>query len=206
VSIARGRPYCDDEWVTQTVKALNLEHAVRREGRPRKGNRSDTDSAGYSAREPSRKIGSVRPPASSAGVVTNCVRVSVPARDRTSGAHGCGFLRPRGTTGLTHRSSALGLQIANIIVSTRYINLASRSVRRKHDPDRHTDRRCRAGPPDARPPSHRGCRGDEQKSWKKSGEGCGVIRRASDLLCERGDEGSRRRPAGRRHRQGRVSS
>jgi hypothetical protein len=34
----------------------------------------------------------------------------------------------------------------------------------------------------------------------------GVIRRASDLLCERGDEGSRRRPAGRRHSQGRVSS
>jgi hypothetical protein len=34
------------EWVRQTVKAPNLEHTVRREGRPRKANRSDTDSAG----------------------------------------------------------------------------------------------------------------------------------------------------------------
>jgi putative transposase len=46
VSMERGRPYGDDEWVRQTVKALNWEHTVRREGRPRKANRSDTDSAG----------------------------------------------------------------------------------------------------------------------------------------------------------------
>ena len=46
VSIERGRPYGDDEWVRQTVKALNLEHTVRREGRPCKANRSVTDSAG----------------------------------------------------------------------------------------------------------------------------------------------------------------
>jgi REP element-mobilizing transposase RayT len=37
-SIERGRPYGDDEWVRQTVKALNLEHTVRREGRPRNAN------------------------------------------------------------------------------------------------------------------------------------------------------------------------
>jgi hypothetical protein len=36
----------DDEWVSQTVKALNLEHTVRRERRPRKANRSVTDSEG----------------------------------------------------------------------------------------------------------------------------------------------------------------
>ena len=46
LSIERGRPYGDDEWVRQTVKALNLEHTVRREGRPRRANRSVTDSAG----------------------------------------------------------------------------------------------------------------------------------------------------------------
>jgi REP element-mobilizing transposase RayT len=46
VSVERGRPYGDDEWVRQTVKAINLEHTDRREGRPRKANRSVTDSAG----------------------------------------------------------------------------------------------------------------------------------------------------------------
>jgi putative transposase len=46
VSIERGRPYGDDEWVRQTVKALNLEHTVRGEGRPRKANRSAADSPG----------------------------------------------------------------------------------------------------------------------------------------------------------------
>ena len=36
VSIARGRPYGADDWVTQTVNELGLQHTVRPEGRPRK--------------------------------------------------------------------------------------------------------------------------------------------------------------------------
>jgi putative transposase len=44
--VERGRPYGDDEWVRQTVKALNSEHTIRGEGRPRNANRSVTDSEG----------------------------------------------------------------------------------------------------------------------------------------------------------------
>jgi hypothetical protein len=77
-SIERGRPYGDDEWVRQTVKALSLEDTVRRESRPRKANRSVTGSAGQCARNPGGKVRWVRPPDSSAGAVTRCVRVSVP--------------------------------------------------------------------------------------------------------------------------------
>ena len=36
LSMERGRPYGDDEWVRRTVKQLGLEHTVRPEGRPRK--------------------------------------------------------------------------------------------------------------------------------------------------------------------------
>ena len=36
VSIAKGRPYGADDWVTQTVNELGLQHTVRPEGRPRK--------------------------------------------------------------------------------------------------------------------------------------------------------------------------
>ena len=43
LSMERGRPYCDDEWVRRTVKALGLEHTVRPEGRPRKESQSGTD-------------------------------------------------------------------------------------------------------------------------------------------------------------------
>jgi hypothetical protein len=43
VSIERGRPYGDDRWVTQTVKALKLEQTVRREGRPRGVEQSSPD-------------------------------------------------------------------------------------------------------------------------------------------------------------------
>ena len=43
VSIERGQPYGDEEWVRQTVKNLGLEHTVRPEGRPRKANRPLTD-------------------------------------------------------------------------------------------------------------------------------------------------------------------
>jgi putative transposase len=42
-SIARGRPYGDDEWVRQTVSKLGLQHTVRPEGRPRKAGHSADD-------------------------------------------------------------------------------------------------------------------------------------------------------------------
>jgi putative transposase len=45
VSIERGRPYGDDRWVTKTVKALKLEHTVRREGRPSGAEQSSPDTA-----------------------------------------------------------------------------------------------------------------------------------------------------------------
>jgi putative transposase len=45
LSMERGRPYCDDEWVRRTVKALGLEHTVRPEGRPRKGSQPGADPA-----------------------------------------------------------------------------------------------------------------------------------------------------------------
>ncbi len=35
VSIERGRPYGEDDWVSQTAKRLRLEHTIRSEGRPR---------------------------------------------------------------------------------------------------------------------------------------------------------------------------
>jgi putative transposase len=43
LSIERGQPYGDDDWVKQTVQKLGLEHTVRPEGRPRKANRPLTD-------------------------------------------------------------------------------------------------------------------------------------------------------------------
>ena len=85
--IKRGRPHGDDEWVRQTFKALNLEHTVHREGRRCRGNRSDTDSAGYAPQEPSRTTGCVRPADSSAGAITRCVPVSVPFLDLLGGAY-----------------------------------------------------------------------------------------------------------------------
>ena len=33
-SLERGRPFGDDRWLARTVKALDLEHTIRREGRP----------------------------------------------------------------------------------------------------------------------------------------------------------------------------
>ena len=36
VSVARGRPFGEDEWVKETARALGLEHTLRPEGRPRK--------------------------------------------------------------------------------------------------------------------------------------------------------------------------
>jgi putative transposase len=44
LSLDRGRPFGDDEWVRRTVKGLGLEHTVRSEGRPRKTDRNPTDS------------------------------------------------------------------------------------------------------------------------------------------------------------------
>ncbi len=43
VSIARGRPYGEDEWVRKTVSQLGLQHTVRPEGRPRKASHSADD-------------------------------------------------------------------------------------------------------------------------------------------------------------------
>jgi REP-associated tyrosine transposase len=45
LSVVRGQPYGDDEWVRRTVKELDLEHTVRPEGRPRKGSQSETGTA-----------------------------------------------------------------------------------------------------------------------------------------------------------------
>jgi putative transposase len=36
VSLERGRPFGDEQWVARTVRRLHLEHTVRREGRPSK--------------------------------------------------------------------------------------------------------------------------------------------------------------------------
>src|SRR5262249_4119112 len=47
VSLERGRPYGDEGWVRQTVKAPGLEHTISREGRPRKANNA-TDQAASS--------------------------------------------------------------------------------------------------------------------------------------------------------------
>jgi putative transposase len=43
LSIERGQPYGDDEWVQRTVQKLGLLHTVRPEGRPRKASRPLTD-------------------------------------------------------------------------------------------------------------------------------------------------------------------
>ena len=40
VSIERGRPYGEEQWVRETVKDLGLEQTLRPEGRPRKASRS----------------------------------------------------------------------------------------------------------------------------------------------------------------------
>jgi hypothetical protein len=71
------RPYGDDEWVTQTVKALNLEHTVRREGRPRKANRSVTDSSPFPSRVGWR-VNELRPrfPGRQTGAITMRFRSS----------------------------------------------------------------------------------------------------------------------------------
>ncbi len=44
LSLERGRPYGSDEWVSQTVKELGLEHTIRPEGRSRKTSQTPTDS------------------------------------------------------------------------------------------------------------------------------------------------------------------
>ena len=44
LSLDRGRPFGDDEWVSRTVKGLGLEHTVRSEGRPRKVDQNPTGS------------------------------------------------------------------------------------------------------------------------------------------------------------------
>ena len=36
VSLERGRPFGEDEWVKRTARELRLEHTVRPEGRPSK--------------------------------------------------------------------------------------------------------------------------------------------------------------------------
>ena len=36
IAIARSRPFGDDGWVSRTASRLNLEHTMRREGRPAK--------------------------------------------------------------------------------------------------------------------------------------------------------------------------
>ena len=36
VSVARSRPFGDEQWVKETARALGLEHTLRPEGRPRK--------------------------------------------------------------------------------------------------------------------------------------------------------------------------
>ena len=39
VSLKRGRPYGDDDWVDRQARALGLEHTVRPEGRPPRVNK-----------------------------------------------------------------------------------------------------------------------------------------------------------------------
>ncbi len=43
VSIERGRPYGDENWVRETVRDLGLEPTVRPDGRPRKASQSATE-------------------------------------------------------------------------------------------------------------------------------------------------------------------
>jgi putative transposase len=43
MSIERGRPYGDENWVRETVKDLGLEQTVRPEGRPRKASESASE-------------------------------------------------------------------------------------------------------------------------------------------------------------------
>ncbi len=45
VSIARGRAYCADDWVMQTVSQPGLQHTVRPEGRPRRASQVADDMA-----------------------------------------------------------------------------------------------------------------------------------------------------------------
>jgi putative transposase len=45
VSLQRGRPLGSEGWVRQTVGRLGLEHTVRAEGRPRKGEEQNGDAA-----------------------------------------------------------------------------------------------------------------------------------------------------------------
>jgi hypothetical protein len=43
LSIERGQPYAEDEWMKQTVQKLGFVHTVRPEGRPPKAGRPTTD-------------------------------------------------------------------------------------------------------------------------------------------------------------------
>ena len=43
VSMERGHPYGDDDWVRKTVRDFGLEHTVRPEGRPRKASQTASD-------------------------------------------------------------------------------------------------------------------------------------------------------------------
>ena len=43
VSMERGQPHGDDDWVRKTVRDFGLEHTVRPEGRPRKASQTASD-------------------------------------------------------------------------------------------------------------------------------------------------------------------